>query len=229
MCSWRTPRSAWTRRGGSSSLERRSGSRRSCTPTSSPREVAPNWPRRSGRSAPTTWSVRPTTGIAAMAGAGVVAVSLPLATLYLNQRPMPARKFIDAGVPVAVATDFNPGSAPSWDLPLAMMLACHLQRMTPAEVLKGATSIAARAVGLAGRGGRGVGRLPSRSCGHRLPGRQPLALSLSPERVRPDCRCRPASAGRRRLGRILSLRGGSAGADEQSRTEVPCSTTTSPT
>ncbi|HMU61979.1 MAG TPA: imidazolonepropionase [Gemmatimonadales bacterium] len=92
-------------------------------------------------------------GIAAMAAAGVVAVSLPLATLYLNQKPMPARKFIDAGVPVAVATDFNPGSAPSWDLPLAMMLACNLQRMTPAEVLKGATSIAARAVGLQGEAG----------------------------------------------------------------------------
>lgn len=92
-------------------------------------------------------------GIAAMAAAGVVAVSLPIATLYLNQKPMPARKFIAAGVPVAVATDFNPGSAPSWDLPLAMMLACHLQRMTPAEALKGATSIAARAVGLAGQAG----------------------------------------------------------------------------
>jgi imidazolonepropionase len=92
-------------------------------------------------------------GIAAMAAAGVVAVSLPLATLYLNQKPMPARKFIEAGVPVAVATDFNPGSAPSWDLPLAMMLACHLQRMTPAEALKGATSIAARAVGLQGEAG----------------------------------------------------------------------------
>jgi imidazolonepropionase len=92
-------------------------------------------------------------GIAAMAAAGVVAVSLPLATLYLNQQPMPARKFIDAGVPVAVATDFNPGSAPSWDLPLAMMLACNLQRMTPAEVLKGATSIAARALGLQGEAG----------------------------------------------------------------------------
>ena len=92
-------------------------------------------------------------GIAAMAAAGVVAVSLPIATLYLRQQPMPARKFIAAGVPVAVATDFNPGSAPSWDLPLAMMLACHLQRMTPAEALKGATSIAAKAVGLGGEAG----------------------------------------------------------------------------
>jgi imidazolonepropionase len=90
-------------------------------------------------------------GIAAMAGAGVVAVSLPLATLYLNQPPMPARRFIDAGVPVAVATDFNPGSAPSYHLPLALTLACTMQRMTPAEALKGATLYAARALGLDAR------------------------------------------------------------------------------
>ncbi len=87
-------------------------------------------------------------GIAAMAEAGVVAVSLPLATLYLNVDPLPARKLIEAGVPVAVATDFNPGSAPSFHLPLAMMLACTLQRMTPAEALKGATIVAARAIGM---------------------------------------------------------------------------------
>lgn len=88
-------------------------------------------------------------GIAALREAGVVAVSLPLATLYLGQRPMPARALIEAGVAVAVATDFNPGSAPSWDLPLALMLACTLQRMTPAEALKGATIHAARAAGVA--------------------------------------------------------------------------------
>ena len=87
-------------------------------------------------------------GIAAMADAGVVAVSLPLATMYLGQSPMPARRFIAAGVPVAVATDFNPGSAPSAHLPLALTLACTMQRMTPAEALKGATIYAARAVGL---------------------------------------------------------------------------------
>jgi len=86
-------------------------------------------------------------GIAAMARAGVVAVSLPLATMYLNQSPMPARRLIDAGVAVAVATDFNPGSAPSFHLPFALTLACTLQRMTPAEALKGATIHAARAVG----------------------------------------------------------------------------------
>jgi imidazolonepropionase len=88
------------------------------------------------------------TGIAALRDAGVIAVSLPLATLYLNQRPLPARALIEAGVPVAVATDFNPGSAPSCHLPLAMMLACTLQRMLPAEVLCGVTTIAARAIGV---------------------------------------------------------------------------------
>jgi imidazolonepropionase len=92
-------------------------------------------------------------GIAAMARAGVVAVSLPLASLYLGQTPAPARRWIDAGVAVAVATDFNPGSAPSFHLPFALTLACTLQRMTPAEALKGATIIAARAVGLDDRVG----------------------------------------------------------------------------
>jgi imidazolonepropionase len=87
-------------------------------------------------------------GIEAMAAKGVVAVSLPLASLYLGQLPMPARRLIESGVAVAVATDFNPGSAPSFHLPLALTLACTLQRMTPAEALKGATLYAARAVGL---------------------------------------------------------------------------------
>jgi imidazolonepropionase len=92
-------------------------------------------------------------GIAALAAAGVVAVSLPLASLYLGQSPMPARRFIESGVPVAVATDFNPGSAPSYHLPLAMSLACLLQHMTPAEVLKATTVYAARAVGMEERVG----------------------------------------------------------------------------
>ncbi|HEX3159257.1 MAG TPA: imidazolonepropionase [Gemmatimonadaceae bacterium] len=97
-------------------------------------------------------------GIEAMAAAGVVAVSLPIATMYLGQRPMPARRLIEAGVAVAVATDFNPGTAPSWHLPLALTLACTMQRMTPAEALKGATTIAARAIGAADRvGGLSVG------------------------------------------------------------------------
>lgn len=91
-------------------------------------------------------------GILAMAQAGVVAVSLPIATLVLGQEPMPARRLLDAGVQVAVATDFNPGSAPSASLGLALWLACTRQRMTPEEALVGATSTAARALGLNGPG-----------------------------------------------------------------------------
>jgi imidazolonepropionase len=89
-------------------------------------------------------------GIQAMSAAGVVAVALPLASLYLAQAAMPARRFIAAGVPVAVATDFNPGSAPSYHLPFALTLACTMLRMTPAEALKGATVYAARAIGMEG-------------------------------------------------------------------------------
>ena len=92
-------------------------------------------------------------GIAALAGSGTVAVLLPLAGLYLEQPPAPARTLVEAGVPVAVATDFNPGTAPSYHLPLAMTLACVREGLTPAEALKGATLHAARAVGLADRTG----------------------------------------------------------------------------
>ena len=81
-----------------------------------------------------------------MEKAGTVAVSLPLASLYLRESYLPARKMLEAGVRIAVATDFNPGSAPSYHLPLAMTLACINQQMTPQEVLMGATTIAARAV-----------------------------------------------------------------------------------
>ena len=92
-------------------------------------------------------------GISRLAHAGVVAVSLPFAALYLGTPALPARKMLEAGIPLAVATDFNPGTAPSYHLPMAMTLACTLQRMTPAEVLKGATIVAARAVGLSGEVG----------------------------------------------------------------------------
>ncbi|AXI99472.1 imidazolonepropionase [Cyclonatronum proteinivorum] len=85
-------------------------------------------------------------GIQAMKNADVVAVSLPLASFYLRQPAIPARKLIEAGVSVAVSTDFNPGSAPSFHLPAAMTMACTLQHMSPAEVLKGATFYAAKAL-----------------------------------------------------------------------------------
>jgi imidazolonepropionase len=87
-------------------------------------------------------------GLRAMAASDVVAVALPLASLYLRQPPLDGRRCLAAGVTVAVATDFNPGSAPSYDLPLALTLACTMNRLTPAEVLRGATINAARAIGV---------------------------------------------------------------------------------
>jgi imidazolonepropionase len=92
-------------------------------------------------------------GLRAMADAGVVAVALPIASLYLRQPPLDGRRCLAAGVTVAVATDFNPGSAPSYDLPLALTLACTLNRLTPAEALRGATINAARAIGVEGEVG----------------------------------------------------------------------------
>ncbi|MBO6637559.1 MAG: imidazolonepropionase [Roseitalea sp.] len=89
-------------------------------------------------------------GIAAMAGAGTVAVILPGAfyTLRETQAP-PIAALRAAGVPMAVATDANPGSSPMTSLLLAMNMACTLFRMTPEEALAGATRNAARALGLA--------------------------------------------------------------------------------
>ena len=87
-------------------------------------------------------------GIVAMAQAKVVAVMLPFASLYTNQKPCDARKFVDHGCRVALATDFNPGSAPSYNLQSAMFLGCTLNRLTPAESLKAATINAAHALGI---------------------------------------------------------------------------------
>ena len=85
-------------------------------------------------------------GMESLARAGTVAVSLPLASLYLREQYMDARQMLKSGVKVAVATDFNPGSAPSYHLPLAMTLACINQQMTPQEALMGATTVAASAI-----------------------------------------------------------------------------------
>ncbi|MEX2456424.1 MAG: amidohydrolase family protein, partial [Balneolaceae bacterium] len=87
-------------------------------------------------------------GIQRMSEANVIGVTLPIASLYTQQPYLNCRKLVDGGVKVAVATDFNPGSAPSYDLRLAMMLTCNHGRLTPAETLKGATIYAARAMGI---------------------------------------------------------------------------------
>ena len=86
-------------------------------------------------------------GIRALSERAVVGVALPLASLYLRQRALNARDLVEAGVTVAVATDFNPGSAPSYHLPLAMTLSCVMNGLTPAEALRAATINAAAALG----------------------------------------------------------------------------------
>jgi len=92
-------------------------------------------------------------GRRALAEANVVAVMLPFASLYTREKPADARPFVEAGVRVAVATDFNPGSAPSYHLPLGLSLSCTMNGLTPSEAVKGATSIAACALGLEGTHG----------------------------------------------------------------------------
>ncbi len=84
-----------------------------------------------------------------LAKSGVVGVTLPLASLYTFETPLDARRLLAQGVSVAVASDYNPGTAPSYHLPLALLLACTLNRLTPDEALKGATIVAARALGRA--------------------------------------------------------------------------------
>lgn len=94
-------------------------------------------------------------GVAAMARAGTVAVMLPGSYYALREtRLPPIGAFREAGVPLAVATDLNPGTSPLRSIRIAMNLAATLFRMTPAECLLGATTHAARALGLHTRKGR---------------------------------------------------------------------------
>jgi len=88
-------------------------------------------------------------GVAAMARAGTVAVMLPGAYYFLRDTvPPPIALFRRHGVPMAVATDCNPGTSPTTHLPLMINMACTLFRMTPAEALLGVTRHAAKALGM---------------------------------------------------------------------------------
>ena len=87
-------------------------------------------------------------GIRAMAQEGVIAVLLPGTAYFLHmQRYARARDMIAAGVPVALATDFNPGSCMTESMPLIMNMACTQMRMLPAEAITAATINAAWAIG----------------------------------------------------------------------------------
>ena len=89
-------------------------------------------------------------GVAAMAKSGTVAVVLPGAFYFLREKQLPPiDKFRQAGVPIALATDSNPGSSPVTSILLMLNMASTLFRMTPEEALAGITREGARALGLA--------------------------------------------------------------------------------
>jgi imidazolonepropionase len=93
-------------------------------------------------------------GVRALGAADVAAVMLPVAALVLGRPMPPARELIEAGAIVALATDFNPGSAFCESLAVVMSLACTQLKMAPAEALAACTVNAGHVLGLAGRVGR---------------------------------------------------------------------------
>jgi imidazolonepropionase len=94
-------------------------------------------------------------GIRSLSGTGTVATLLPGTMSFLGKmKQAPARALIDAGVPVALATDFNPGTSPTPNLPLIMSFGLSQLRMSAHETLIGATVNGAAALALAGRIGQ---------------------------------------------------------------------------
>lgn len=87
-------------------------------------------------------------GIRAVKQSGSVAVVLPGVSFFLRNPYAPARKLIDAGIPLAIASDFNPGSCTSFSLPLMMTIACTQMSTTPEEAIAATTLNGAAALGL---------------------------------------------------------------------------------
>jgi len=97
--------------------------------------------------------------IPALKSARTIATLLPSAPFFLNDRYPPARTLIGEGVPVALATDYNPGTSPSGSMPLVISLACIKLRMTPEEAINAATINGAYALDLESDcGGIAVGK-----------------------------------------------------------------------
>ncbi len=99
-------------------------------------------------------------GAQAMAQAGTVAVLLPGAFYFLRETQLPPVALLrQQGVPIAIATDCNPGSSPCTSLLLMLNMACTLFKLTPEEALAGVTRNAAKALGLTDRGILAAGKL----------------------------------------------------------------------
>lgn len=104
-------------------------------------------------------------GVAAMAEAGTVAVLLPGAFYFLRETQQPPIALLrQYKVPMAIATDLNPGTSPLCSLPLMLNMACTLFRLTPEEAILGVTRHAAAALGLADRGTLAVGQRADFAC-----------------------------------------------------------------
>lgn len=97
--------------------------------------------------------VCPPEGIEALAKGGVIACLLPATSFNLGAAFAPAREMVRAGVPVAMATDFNPGSCPCLNMQLVINLGCLKYRLTPEEVLTAVTLNGAAAIDLADKVG----------------------------------------------------------------------------
>ncbi|MBS1714062.1 MAG: imidazolonepropionase [Armatimonadetes bacterium] len=138
-------------------------------------------------------------GFKALAGSGTFPVLLPASVLGLGLVRYPdARGMIGAGLPVVLATDFNPGSSPTLSIPLVMSLACRLMKMTPAEALTAVTVNAAASLGLTDRGRLVPGQRADlslwrlrdwREVAYWMDGPRPCALWTSGQRRSPDLAC----------------------------------------
>ena len=87
-------------------------------------------------------------GIDALKKSSAIATVLPGPSFFLGAKYAPARSIIDAGIPLAIATDFNPGSSMSSSMPLMMTIACTQMHVTPEEAISASTLNGAAALGL---------------------------------------------------------------------------------
>src|SRR5204863_7536206 len=91
--------------------------------------------------------------IEALKNSDTIPTLLPGAAFFLGMQYQPARKMLDAGLPVCLATDYNPGSCPSGNIPLLLTIACTQLKMTPEEAVNAVTLNGAAALELAGEQG----------------------------------------------------------------------------
>jgi imidazolonepropionase len=124
-----------------------------------------------------TWIMFMRDDVAALAKGNTVATLVPGANYFLGLKEYPrARKLIDAGVPVALATDYNPGTSPTISMPMAMSLACTQIKMSPAEAIAAAT--------YKRRVGSGTWRIARDRL---IPAKMPIWRCLTCRRLQRDC------------------------------------------